>query len=55
MENWLTHVSRINGVLANLLPAGFPIAPNTPPAGFTAGFNLDLWEVQNVIRRQFRI
>ncbi|PKK59418.1 hypothetical protein RhiirC2_794861 [Rhizophagus irregularis] len=40
-----------NGVPAHLLPAGFPIAPNTPPAGFAAGFNLDLWEVQRTIRR----
>ncbi|PKY49786.1 hypothetical protein RhiirA4_465904 [Rhizophagus irregularis] len=33
------------------VPSGFPIVPNTPPAGFAAGFNLDLWEVQDIIRR----
>uniref|UniRef100_U9T1N8 Uncharacterized protein n=1 Tax=Rhizophagus irregularis (strain DAOM 181602 / DAOM 197198 / MUCL 43194) TaxID=747089 RepID=U9T1N8_RHIID len=38
-------------IFSHLLPAGFPIVPNTPPAGFAAGFNLDLWEVQDIIRR----
>jgi Uma2 family endonuclease len=44
-----------DGVPANLLPAGFPIVPNTPPAGFAAGFDLDLWVVQNAIRHLLRI
>jgi hypothetical protein len=44
-----------NGVPANLLPAGFPIIPNTPPAGFAAGFVLDLWRVQDAIQKEFRI
>jgi hypothetical protein len=44
-----------DGVQAHLLPAGFPIVPNTPLAGFAAGFNLDLWEVQDTVRRQLRI
>jgi hypothetical protein len=45
-----------DGVPVNRLPAGFPIAPNTPPTGFAAGFNLDLWKVQDVIiRNELRI
>jgi hypothetical protein len=44
-----------NGIPINRLPAGFPIAPNTPPTGFAAGFNLDLWEIQEVIRNELRI
>ncbi|RGB27649.1 hypothetical protein C1646_798425 [Rhizophagus diaphanus] len=44
-----------NGVPANRLPAGFHIAPNTPPTGFAAGFNLNLWEIQNVILDELRI
>jgi Uma2 family endonuclease len=31
------------------------VPANNLPVGFAAGFNLDLWEIQNVIRRELRI